>query len=294
MSVINRQRGFSLLEIAIGVLILGLIIAGFNGVFKLIYDTDHIVEERANMDRIERALKMYLRVNLHLPCPSVDVDGHEDRDSATDVCTKREGYLPFNDIGVSDKDAWGNPYFYRVLQRATGTGYIHDICEPASVFGKSGALDIGILSVCDVTQTYYCKSSGDLTASDMCVGGTLNNPLTDPRTSSAAPYFHFATPPWGGVSGSYNLIVQNEQGDQLDEGVVALVISWGANGKELRRYVQTDPACSGATASASELENCDAYTDRTFVDTKTGENRDFLVWVTVNDAKLAWLTRPAY
>lgn len=292
-----RQKGFSLIEIAIALLILSLMIASFSGIFKLVFDTDHIMEERANIDRIKRSLNMYLHVNLYLPCPDVDGDGREDRTSG--ICDAREGYLPFNDIGVDEKDAWGNPYYYRIHQRASGSSaykYINDICEPASVFGSQGGLDridestsVSHLTYCPETATYYCEKLSDIPTS-ACSGGTMTDD-TDPRTVAAPPYFHLVTPPYGDVTGSYNIIVNDEFGNELDAGVVALVLSWGANGGEVYRYSTDDPECGHTTTPPGEIENCNK--DRFFVDTQTGENRDLLSWVTVSQAKLSLVTQPA-
>ncbi|MDG6774776.1 type II secretion system protein [Thiomicrorhabdus sp. ZW0627] len=283
---IKSQKGFSLIEIALGLLILSFVLAGFNGVFELVFDTDHKMEEQQNMERIDDSIQTYLSVNAYLPCPDTDGDGVENRTvtSGISVCDDREGTLPFNDLGVPEKDAWGNPYYYRVHQRAESSTYVNDICEPASVLGKSGTRTKANLWLCPATNIYYCSAS--ITAGSDCNVslGICSEPCTnttDPRpllNSTKPPFFHLATPPYGGVTGSYNLTVSDEDGNQMGEGVVAVVVSWGANGNKVNRS-----SCSGGTAD--ELENCDD--DRNFVDTQTGKDRDFLTWVTVNQAKVA-------
>jgi hypothetical protein len=73
---------------------------------------------------------------------------------------------------------------------------------------------------------------------------------------------------------------------KLGEGIVAVIVSWGADGKQVNRSLVSgtwNDNCSGT--SSNELENCDD--DSTFVDTLSGENRDFIRWVTVNQAKYA-------
>ncbi|WP_157753554.1 type II secretion system protein [Thiomicrorhabdus chilensis] len=281
MSIMN-QKGFSIIEITIGLLILTLVLAGFNGIFGLVFDTDHKMEEQKNMARIHDSMRTYLSVNAYVPCPDTDGDGLENRSvsSGVEVCVDREGTLPFNDLGVPEKDAWGNPYYYRVHQRAESSTYVNDSCEPASVLGKAGTRSQADMWLCPDTNIYYCA---DITASSNCndvCSSTCTN-TTDPRPTTNVtlpPFFHLATPPFGGVSGSLNIIVNDENGNQKSEGVVATVVSWGANGKEVNR-----DNCTGGTSD--EMENCDD--DRVFVDTQTGENRDFVTWVTVNQAKVA-------
>lgn len=279
-------KGFSLMEMAIALLILGLVIVSFQGIFKLLFDTDHKMREQQSMHRINSSLNTYLSVNAHLPCPDTDGDGRENRvdSSGILVCADREGGLPYEDIGVPATDAWGNAYYYRVHQRAEQSQYINQICEPASVLGLSGTRGTNNLWLCPTSNIYYCSAS--ITASTDC-DVTFNicdvpcTNSTDPRpaaTPTSPPYFHLATPPYGTVSGSMNLRVYNEDSEQLGEGVVAVVVSWGANGDTVNRA-----SCSGG--SALEMENCDD--DRDFVDTQTGLDRDFITWVTVNQAKAA-------
>lgn len=282
----NVVKGFSLIEMAIALLILGLLIVSFQGIFKLVFDTDHKMLEQQSMHTINRALQTYVSVNSYLPCPDTDGDGRENRvlDTGNSVCVDREGGLPFEDIGVPATDAWGNPYYYRVHQRAEQGVYVNQICEPASVLGLSGTRGTDNLWLCPSSNIYYCSAS--ITASTDC-DVSLNicdvpcTNATDPRptaTPNSAPFFHLATPPFGTVSGSLNLRVYNEDAEQLGEGVVAVVVSWGANGDAVNRT-----SCSGGTAD--ELENCDD--DRDFVDTQTGLDRDFVTWVTVSQAKVA-------
>lgn len=282
----NVAKGFSLIEMAIALLILGLLIASFQGIFKLVFDTDHKMLEQQSMHTINRALQTYVSVNSYLPCPDTDGDGRENRvtDAGNSVCADREGGLPYEDIGVPGNDAWGNPYYYRVHQRAEQAVYVNQICEPASVLGLSGTRGTDNLWLCPSSNIYYCSDA--ITASSDCDVG-LNicdvpcTNTTDPRptaTPNAAPFFHLATPPFGTVSGSLNLRVYNEEAEQLGEGVVAVVVSWGANGDAVNRA-----SCTGGTAD--ELENCDD--DRDFVDTQTGLDRDFVTWVTVSQAKVA-------
>ncbi len=124
----------------------------------------------------------------------------------------------------------------------------------------------------------------------------LFNP--DPGLPDGPPYFHLATPPFGALSGDYNLLIYPQSATPYDSsagfpfggdggnGTVAIVISWGANGDQVYRYNNSrhSTGCD-SSATATEFENCDD--DRVFVDTKTGEARDFITWISVNQAKMA-------
>ena len=277
---VRIQKGFTLIEVAITLVMIGGISSTALLAYKSVIDTNAKLREQENINRIAKSMNTFLAVNSFIPCPDVDGDGLEDRtfsSTGESMCSDRDGGLPFNDLGVKDKDVWGNPYYYRVHQRATDEDYVNDICEPASVLGSTGPRSKSDLWLCPDTNLYYCAdfSSCNSVCSSFCTN------TTDPRPSTnvtSAPFFHLATPPYGSVSGSYNLEVTDEAGSLVEEGVVAMVVSWGSNGAS----VNLDN-CSNA--SVSELENCDG--DRDFVNTKTGENRDFMTWITVNQAKVA-------
>lgn len=290
----NRQSGFSLLETAVVFVIAGLIIGQFSGLYELILSTDREKKERVNIHKVQASLDTFLAANMFLPCPDVDNDGHEDRSDVDFSCDSREGFLPYKDIGVEGKDAWDNYYYYRVNQQAENSGDIRDICTSASVMGRKGVksgVDVAGLQLCRDSNIYYCNGS----CSNPSVGCSVCESV-DPRTNDQnPPYFHLATPPFGEIAGSYNLKIYNEDYAPYDDsngnayggiegnGTVAVVISWGANGGQTYRYSSTNESCTDG--SAAELENCNG--NRVVVDTRTGENRDYITWTTVNQAKMA-------
>lgn len=288
---LSLNKGFTLIETAFGVLILSLVITGIGALYKQGIDVEQLKEQRQQVKTIHDAINTFLRVNHYLPCPDTDGDGEEDRRRPSgdkSVCDEPEGTLPYKDIGVSGLDAWQNPYYYRVNSRADDSDYINDICEPASVMGFEGSYDLGDLELCDSSNIYYCDNKcSDL--SPACSGSCENvDPRVNVDTSGdgvadapGPPYFHLATPPYGSLKGFGNLNIEDDNGNSLGSGIVAVVISWGEDGDAVN-----DSNCSSGVENE---ENCDGDTD--FVDTRTGEERDFLTWVTVNQAKAAIISQ---
>ncbi len=292
-----KQNGFSLMEVAIGLLILGIITTSFYGIAKQLFETDHKQTELANMRTIQGSINIYLAVNAHLPCPDIDNDGKENRADGVS-CDAREGYLPYSDLGVKSKDSWDNEYYYRVNENAESATYITEICESASVLGKAGAGQRTDLWLCPETNLYYCKGTGASACNNVCADTCVNT--IDPRpnvrglSSDTAPFFHLITPPIGTISDASNLNVYNENAapydgsiDPMGGGVVAVVVSWGANGREVYRYNDGRENCGNG--SVAENINCTDSPD--FVDIRTGADRDFITWVTVNQAKVAIIGR---
>ncbi|GKT12537.1 MAG: hypothetical protein ISEC1_P1515 [Thiomicrorhabdus sp.] len=269
----------------IGLFILGLISLNFQDVLQEVSEVDQQQTEQENMIRISEAMNTFLIVNAFLPCPDISIppDGLEDRTIVGGVgrCDSREGNLPYKNFGVKSQDAWGNDYYYRVNQRAESATYITDVCQSASVFGQSGTGNASNLWLCPDTSQYSCKTQ--LQCEVECPSSCIRT--IDPRPNlTSPPYFHLATPPFGTIAGSFNLQIFDEDDlvTYVDGSAVAVAISWGGNGKSVNRY-NGSADCVGGTAA--ELVNC--KDDRNFVNIHTGENRDYISWVTMNQAKMA-------
>lgn len=294
MNIKQNKKGFSLIEVAVALVILGLILASFGNIFKLVSSTDRVKEQQTNTQRIQKTLNTFFAVNGFLPCPDTDHSGKENRVGVR--CSTKEGYLPYRDLGLEQFDAWGNEYYYRVNEEAAANSSdINNICKSASVLGRSGAhttTGIDELKICSATNTFFCDAAQCFAHCDTSCEPIVPDPSDPvsryPFTAPGPPYVYFATPPYDGVPGIGNLLIKNEtitgpiHGGAEGDGTVALVVSWGANGDQTYRYIDGSNCSSG---SAEELENCNG--DAVFVETKTGENRDYITWFTVNQAKMA-------
>ena len=134
----NNDVGFTLLEMSIVVLILGILLVG--GI-NLHLSITELSEKNLSSDRIymvDKAIREYILKNLHLPCPSnillseTDTDyeenfGKELRESDGECFTEKEyfkhdddyiaGGVPTKVLGLSSEyaeDAWGNRIVYVV------------------------------------------------------------------------------------------------------------------------------------------------------------------------------------
>jgi len=129
---INKRRGFTLIELAVVLFIVSLML----GVFLTPLSARLEQQDRARttdmLDDIEESLLGYAIINGRLPCPdcsdgnvgtcaAVAVglrnDGAEDRfdpGTGNNICRSDVGNLPWVDLQVSENDAWGRHYTYRV------------------------------------------------------------------------------------------------------------------------------------------------------------------------------------
>ncbi len=146
---INNNNGFTLVELAVVMFIMGILLAGLLTPLA----TSLEQEQRANLekqfDEIEDALIGFAIVNGRLPCPdcptagapaacnnapNVSDDGIEDISGtgcAIGATTVIEGNLPWVTLGVTGTDPWGNTLAYHV-DEAYADADDEAVCTPAT------------------------------------------------------------------------------------------------------------------------------------------------------------------
>lgn len=117
MILIVRNRGFTLAEIAIGVLILGIMLS--MGLKTAVSNLENAAyaETRSKQEQIKLALIGFLRTNGRLPCPDNAVGLATGVESACVGVATGYGVLPWQALGISRDtvlDGWGNFFSYRV------------------------------------------------------------------------------------------------------------------------------------------------------------------------------------
>ena len=139
----RKQSAFTLVELAIVLVLVGLLVAGGIGVLSSIRTTKGIGETREQLEEVVRALRVFLVRNNRLPCPAIatlpDTDpnhGVEDCTSTTAITaigetTNRRGVIPFRTLQlggtVSPFDGWNQQYTYQVVESATGDGSLSEL-----------------------------------------------------------------------------------------------------------------------------------------------------------------------
>jgi len=120
----TSERGFTLIEMAIVLVIVGLLLGGLLMPLSAQMDQQRISVTQKALDEIKEALIGYAinQTPPHLPCPDktggggagTANDGLEDFTIATGACVTNEGNIPWATLGVTDVDGWGNRIHYRV------------------------------------------------------------------------------------------------------------------------------------------------------------------------------------
>ncbi|MBK6907238.1 MAG: prepilin-type N-terminal cleavage/methylation domain-containing protein [Rhodocyclaceae bacterium] len=157
-----RQRiavpsGFTLVEMAMVVLIMGLLLGGGLGVVSVQIEQQKIKDTRKALDEAREAVMGFGLSHTEsnppatrpfLPCPDKTVaagvgapnDGQEDR-NPVGTCVVQEGNLPWVTLGFNGLDGWGNRLRYRVTPAFanSATGFLLTTAGNITINNRAGA-----------------------------------------------------------------------------------------------------------------------------------------------------------
>lgn len=147
----GRERGFSLVELAVVLLIIGLMLGGLLVPLSSQMENDKREETQATLEAIREALIGYAVINGQLPCHDTNGDGQPGPGGCTSSPNQRNvGGLPYGLLGVSPVDAWDRPWIYAVNgEYASG----FDLSTPANISpGGNGDLQVWDEAGCGGTR----------------------------------------------------------------------------------------------------------------------------------------------
>ena len=181
-----RQNGFTLIEIAIVMLIIGLALAATLVPVGRLFQASQISSNQERLDAAREGLLTFAAINGRPPCPDRTGDGLEDRRAVADPanfgCAANiyEGFLPWATLGVQQTDYWGTRLRYRVSGEFTRK--TNEI---------TGALPAGCSATITApanpnTCTFEIADNGDIPVRDGQVGRTGSVFLMNPPTGAVA------------------------------------------------------------------------------------------------------------
>jgi type II secretory pathway pseudopilin PulG len=167
------MAGYTLVEIAIVVTVIGLIAALSIGTYSGALGNSQIKTASASGENITGAILAFARQNNRLPCPDTDGDGREG-DAVGNCPAGREiGFIPYETVGLSNPPTVARGV-YGVYRNAAVTA---DLVVPAAALSRS-----------NLQRALVAGSTAARTAANVFITG--NNASTGAENCSSAPIFH--------------------------------------------------------------------------------------------------------
>jgi prepilin-type N-terminal cleavage/methylation domain-containing protein len=164
---INRfNTGFTLLEMAVVLLIVGLLLSGLLPTLSAQAEQQRIADTRKQMNEIRDALLGFAVSKGRLPCPADGTLTSENNagleltagSGVAMVCSSNRGVVPWVTLGMNETDAWGRRYSYRI----TST-----FADGEDGTGSNCAVSSGVsFQLCSLGNLTVYKTSGGAKVSD--------------------------------------------------------------------------------------------------------------------------------
>jgi prepilin-type N-terminal cleavage/methylation domain-containing protein len=118
----SRPAGFTLVELAVAMVIIGLLLAAAMIPLTTQVELRNAADTRHTLDQIKDAVIGFAQVNGRLPCPANGAIAAGASNAGVEAvsavagnpCTASFGVIPWSTLGVQESDAWGRRFSYRV------------------------------------------------------------------------------------------------------------------------------------------------------------------------------------
>lgn len=167
----SRNGGFTLVEIAVVLVIVGLLLGSFIGSFSQRIETTQRQNTKKQLEDIKIALLGFASATGRLPCPTTTTGGGREQPfgGSTIVipCTLQHGFIPGNTLGIDGAynrdnlliDVWGSPIRYSVTTNNSNAF--------TSAPGAGGMMDVTMA----VLNPDLIICNGNSTSGTDCLGG---------------------------------------------------------------------------------------------------------------------------
>lgn len=165
----KKQAGFTLVELAIVLLIVGIMLSSVVNTLSSRIETTRRENTVNQLEEIKVALLGYASAKGRLPCPTTTTGGGEEQPVTGGACTLQHGFVPGNTLGLSGAynrdglliDAWNNPIRYSVTNNNANAFTTDDAIG-------TGMRDVGMSAL--NPDLYVC--SEDSPSGSVCSAGT--------------------------------------------------------------------------------------------------------------------------
>jgi len=187
------ERGFTLVEMAIVLVIVGLLLGGLLMPLSTQVEQRRISETQKTLDEAKETLIGFAVRTGYLPCPAISAtNGLEDRTGSSCTGGKRQGFLPWATLGVSKLDSWNHILRYSVTLAFTDSATLFTLSTPRDITIRTrdtgGAL-ISQSAASDITAVIMSHGINGLlgtTDSGVLIANTSATNIDEVTNASAA------------------------------------------------------------------------------------------------------------
>ncbi len=128
------MSGFTLVEMAVVLVIVGLLLTGLLVPLGAQLELRRQEETRVALDEAKEALIGYALANNFFPCPDTNaIPNGTEGARAANQCVTSVGVLPWQVLGVRAQDAWGRYIRYRVTPAFTDNAAFFSLATPGGI-----------------------------------------------------------------------------------------------------------------------------------------------------------------
>ncbi len=121
MSLPRHQRGFSLVELSVVILIMGLLLGGLMAPLSAQRENARLKQAKDQIHAVRSAIEGFALANGHLPCPATPSSSGS-ASLAPGACAVQHGFVPATTLALNGQrngdnlllDPWGSPLRYSV------------------------------------------------------------------------------------------------------------------------------------------------------------------------------------
>jgi prepilin-type N-terminal cleavage/methylation domain-containing protein len=228
----HSHRGFTLIEVAISMVILGLVMTGLVVSLTQQLQQRRLLDTRTTLTQANDALVAFVTANARLPCPAIVGSNGLEATTAPGTCTAVAGFLPAVTLGLPNLD---------------GNGLLNDGWADGSITDNTGALSYPRAIRYSVTQLTATPQVNALTTTKL--GATATRSTVS--TALAANNGLFVCRSLAGMVAAGNHC--GNPANTLALNVVAVIWSQGPTGNDV------------VGNSAAENQNANQTIPRAFV-----------------------------
>jgi prepilin-type N-terminal cleavage/methylation domain-containing protein len=226
-----KNRGFTLVEIAVVLIIMALLTTGALSMFNSLRLKQRYTDTRANLDKIEIALANFVTVNGRLPCPADgsiattnSVTGIEQRIPGGCSNSELTGVVPWRTIGLSEDDSmdgWYRRFTYRVPANLTTDNAMNlTACDVAGGTTPDATTNQCLAGCSTPVTTSNCTTPATyLMNKGLQVQNIVGTKLQDPAAMTGAAYALIGHGSTGGGAYGSSGVLQNFPDDGTQESL---------------------------------------------------------------------------